>query len=646
MIHSEVPLPDRRSSGEIHARFAKVAGCAGWVVHSLSVYSLQPFQWNVISYRTEPGTDQRLWSAAGFAVLLVLAPLAAATRIRRNSPTNSGPAGNRWASLLPLWFAAPALICSVASALDVISTPPFWTAYVVLLGSGWSVFRSICQWSPRESSGRAKSCGAVVAVAIATFVIVHFELQVVFFEHFMLGHSDIGHYAEELKNCLAGRGLRSDSFPNSRFGWHFVPLMYALVPLYALWPSVKLLMVLAGAVLALSASVMYAFIRRTTGSALIASLCALAWLLLPSTSRMVYSNTYGFQWVYAAVPLLMALLFTTKNGKAASIIALAAAVLLVQETLGPAVFGVGLFLYFFTDRRKLGIAMGATSVAYWLLCVSFLVPAFAASERYERMDLFGELGSTPIEMLTVMFRQPSLFLDRLLRRESIQFLLILLVPLALLPAFSWRWTIAAIPLLLPTLLLSNAQWLTVKFWHQAPILVVFFAAALMSIASPASIQNSRGWSKWFTGGSPASQAAISRASASALLVGAAWGHYFFGFSPLSKPFEELAASGLLSAPDPRLAVVERLRAEIPRSHSVLATERLAAHFTDYARLFTGGRMRRANWILLDRDDKWDASSLLEEAHSFAADPRYEKWAEFGGILVFRRLDNPAESELE
>ena len=46
----------------------------------------------------------------------------------------------------------------------------------------------------------------------------------------MLGHADFGHFTKELKNALAGRGLRSDSFENTRLGWHFVPLMYVFVP--------------------------------------------------------------------------------------------------------------------------------------------------------------------------------------------------------------------------------------------------------------------------------------------------------------------------------------------------------------------------------------------------------------------------------
>lgn len=69
-----------------------------------------------------------------------------------------------------------------------------------------------------------------IILLIALLTVIHTKTQVNFFEHFMLGHSDIGHFTEELKSAPAGHGLRSDSFDNTRFGWHFVSLMYILVP--------------------------------------------------------------------------------------------------------------------------------------------------------------------------------------------------------------------------------------------------------------------------------------------------------------------------------------------------------------------------------------------------------------------------------
>lgn len=129
---------------------------------------------------------------------------------------------------------------------------------------------------------------------------------------------------------------------------------------------------------------------------------------------------------------------------------------------------------------------------------------------------------------------------------------------------------------------------------------------------------------------------LSLALAIAVVSAAAWGHYFYGFSPLTKSYEMYADNEAMHRPDPRLETVARIRATFARDKAILATERLAAHFTDYARVYTGNRPMPADVIVIDRDDRWDKTELRTAAEVFLDDPEYNLFGEFDSIIVFTR----------
>jgi uncharacterized membrane protein len=289
-------------------------------------------------------------------------------------------------------------------------------------------------------SSRAKPVLAIASLAalIALFTVVHTRIQINFFDHFMMGHADVGHFTEELKNALAGRGLRSDSFDNTRLGWHFVPLLYVLVPGYVLWPSPVYLMACGAFVLHAAALPAYWLARRRTGSMLVGWLFGLAWILLPSVSRMIYSNTYGFAWLYCSVPILAALLAAAELRRWKACWIMVAVLLLCRETNAAATFGFGVYLALFSSRRRAGIVVALVSIGYAWLCAAVFIPHFAAAGRYERLDLFGELGNSLGSLAASAFTKPDVFFARLVRPQSLNLVLLLLTTMFFLPVRGWR----------------------------------------------------------------------------------------------------------------------------------------------------------------------------------------------------------------
>ncbi len=612
-------------------------GGLGILAYGLALLAVQPIQFNVVTYSTISFDQVRYWPSLAIPIVVLVAIMALAGRA---APTPHST-GRRFAGAWLLW---PLLLTSpLACYAFTDRLPPFALSWLMILAGGWAAFRVVSCSGPWTAHRRAHPLAvSSIVVLIGVLTVVHTQLQINFFEHFMLGHSDCGHFAEELKNALAGRGLRSDSFENTRLGWHFTPLLYVLVPGYALWPSPVYLMVCGALLIHIPALPAYFLARRLSGSVAVAWMFAAAWLLLPSSSRLVYANTYGFQWTYSMMPLLALMIAAGVTGRWRTCLVMVVLVLLCKETAAAATLGWGLYVALFTPRRKTGIVIALGSVAYFILCGMLLIPYFAAAGRYERLDMFGELGNSMGDLLVAVLYKPGLVLERLLRREVACSILVLLVPMALLPLRGWRIAAAALPTLLLVVLLQNEDWLSIKFWHHATVLPVLFFAGIAAMHKGAGGDEKPGkWAAWLSGDKLASASVVNRGMAAGLLVCAALGHYFYGFSPISKSYEPYTAATFLHRPDPRLETVKRLRADIAKDRTILATERLAAHFTDYKRLYTGRRIRSADFVVIDRADTWDTSGLPQKTVQFVTDPEYMPYGEFGSIMVFgRRSDVP------
>ncbi len=657
MDPATTPPAEPSSAVESPSGILAVLGAVGVVSYGLALCAAEPVQFKVGSHTTVWFEGAWYWPATLFAIAVSGVVLLLAAGVARQTPASTrwaleAPASNRrrtWrvaASLLwPMLLSAP-----LAAYVFLDALPPFFLSFLLILAGGWTAFEAGCRLRLRRSlhsAHRAAVASIILLIALAT--VVHTAIQINFFEHFMLGHADIGHFTEELKNALAGRGLRSDSFENTRLGWHFVPLMYLLVPGYALWPSPVYLMVCGALVVHLAALPVYYLARRLSGSALIGWMWAVAWLLLPSQSRLVYGNTYGFQWNNVTMLVLALVIASAMTRRRRTSLILVAVLLLCRETAAAAVFGWGLYLVLFTPRRKTGAVIAGVSIAYFLLCANVLIPQFASAGRYERLDLFGELGTTLGDLISSAYAHPEVFFGRLMRRQVVYYLLILLVPMALIPVHGWRMAIAAVPTFILVALLENEEWLSIKFWHQATILPFLFFGALTSMQRVQHGRNERSDASSTEGCAeqttqPENVATRRAASASgfnlglaaAVLISAALGHYFYGFSPISKAYAPYAAATFLHEPDLRMATVDRLRADLSRDHTIHATERLAAHFTDYKRLYTGGQTRPVDFVLIDRSDTWDTSGLPQAAGRFADDADYRLYGEFGSIIVFER----------
>lgn len=585
--------------------------------------ALEPLIVNLVTYRIE--TIQVPRSAAPLLVPALLCIVAAATwRARRRDPglcVSGAGVTPRWVDVLML-FAAEAilawwLVTKAPSFLDVCA------AFVTL---GWAVARLARPLVFPAGGVLERSAPLLLAAGVISATIWHTLEQVRFWEHFLLGYADFGFFTTELEHCLPWKEVGAARFADTRLGYHAVWLFYGLAPFYAAFRSPIFLMVVGPLALNLAAVPFYQLARARSGSAAVGLIVGLAWLLLPSITRLPYSNTYGFQSIYLAVPFLAWTFSLALRGRWRAAHWCLALALLCEETVCGVALGWGAYLAVFSGRRRDGVIIMATAVAYLLVCTVLIIPLFTPSSQYTRLMLFGDLSAGGI-------------MDRLTRPRIIWYLLALAAPLS--PAL-WRCPrllVAVLPTLLLVLLMHQDDYLNIKYWHQTSMLPVLFAAAVIGATLPWHY-NGRA-----ANGAPASvtpMALCGAGPALGLLVCVLLFHQWMGASPVAQSQRVYAADARLNTPDPRLDTVKRLRELVPMETThVIATERLAAHFTDFRTVTPAPQARLsaptgATLLLVDRSDAWDKVVMEGGTAAFlqsAADAGYRLLFEDGPIVA-------------
>lgn len=585
---------------------------------------------NVVNYSFSEVDAPGSWivPAAIVTLVLVVALLHAARFKSRPiaADLRSATEQGREVARSPIHAAWPMLLsAAVGVYLACGAEPTFVSLGMLLLGIGWSVGllgRGVVEPPVLTRFNRLAPymLGAVI-VAVTAW---HAAAEANFWRHFLFGYADFGFFTTELEHCLPWTTAGAARFADTRMGYHAVPMFYLLAPLYAVFRTPVFLMVVGPLALNLAAVPFYRLAKSRTGSSWAALAVALAWLALPSLSRLPYANTYGFQSVYLAVPLIAWFVCLELDGRRrASFVCLIAAVL-CEETVCGVALGWGIYLAIWGGRRRDGALVAAGAVAYLLLCTLVIIPAFAAEGDYSRLDLFG--GLTPWTVY-----------ERLTRPRVFLYLFALIGPM--LP-FLWRHLrllVAVLPTLGLILIMQDADYLNIKYWHQSSILPFIFAGAVLGVTGGRESADKTDPAEKPTRPGEGIGASVG------LLLSVMLFHVWLGFSPFSQAHRLYAGESRMHDADPRMGVVDAIRERfVPQDTVVLATERLAAHFTDYRMVYPVSPARigepgAASCVLIvDRRDGWDKiirGGGLDSLLVAARDKGFEEVLQSGSISV-------------
>ncbi len=457
-----------------------------------------------------------------------------------------------------------------------------------------------------------------VAVLAIGFTVFHTYVQIRLHRSLQYGSPDIGYYAEILTNALRGRGLRCEAYGHDFFGEHFSPGLYLLVPVWAFWPHIETLMFLGAGAVSSGALAIYALMRSHVVSARIAAVVAVAYLLYPSSSRIIYGASYGFHEILLAIPLMLWSFYHYHRQQWWRMALFAALALSLKENAAVVYGCFGLYVFARNSRDWWGLLLLTACAAYLVLSVGWIVPSFRVDDAYSKYYLYEGLGGTPGNILTSFVREPSRVINRLCSWQAFSYALSLCVPVGMI-LLRKPVVLVAVPTLAFTCLMDNPAFASIRFWHQSSALPVLWLATVEAVARPGR------------------NGMRSPRLAAAVLCCAALTHYGLGFSPMSRTWRDFS----LQTED-RSVLIDRLHEMIPESDSVQATPRLACHFYNQQHVYPlhVEPPQPPGWVVIDTQDTFvspdDRATLERLRDVLLSNDSYDLVLHDGSVHVFRQ----------
>lgn len=425
---------------------------------------------------------------------------------------------------------------------------------------------------------------AVWAAAIA-FAAVFGTLSVLRHRAFGSGRFDLGNMTQAVWSTANGDVLSVTDVRGeqiSRLGSHFDPILAALAPLWWLWPSPELLLVVQAVAVAAGALPVFWLARVHLPGERPAAALAVAYLLFPPVQWLTVSD---FHAVALATPLLLFAWWFLDRRRLLPFALCAGAALATKEHVGLTVAAMGVWSALRWRAPKSGLAIAAVAGSAALLAALVVVPHFAPA------------GSSAFES---RYDAPSV------GQRDLSYLAALLLPLGLLPLAAPLALLAALPELGLNVLSSTATQTSVKTHYAATATPALLAATVYGAARV---------------GGRAGYLAAGAALAGALALG-----------PVGRIDVDAEA---------RDETARRALALIPRDAPVSATNALGAHLSARERIFSFPVLREADWVAVDTRRLTYLDSLEPERArpalaALRRDPSWRVVFAEDGILILRR----------
>lgn len=433
---------------------------------------------------------------------------------------------------------------------------------------------------------------------------------------FETGRFDLGNMVQAVWSTAHGRPLdvtELDGDQINRLGAHVDPLLAAFAPLWWVWPSPTMLLVVQAVAVALGALPVFWLARKHLGSERLATFFALAYLLYPAVQWLALDE---FHAVALACPLLLYAVWYLDEDRLAAALPFLGLAAVTKEEVPLAVAGLGIWFALARGRRLAGAAIAVAGVALSAFYLAVVMPYFRDGDAPAFYDRYDAVGGSPAGIVEKAFTDPLALLQAVTEGRDLAYLLQLALPLAGLFLAAPLLLVAALPELAANLLSETATQTSIEFHYTAPIAPFLVAGAVFASARLPRL-------------APLVPAA---ALAGAVVLGPLW-------------------AGEL-VPD-RMSVHDRVAARavelVPSDAAVSSTNGLGAHLSARRRVFSFPVIREADWVAVDLrrasylDRRSAPSTTAVPLAELLRSGGWETVLEEDGIFVLRRRASTTRS---
>jgi uncharacterized membrane protein len=457
---------------------------------------------------------------------------------------------------------------------------------------------------------------ALVAVAAAVYAAGFSTLSVLRHDAFETGRFDLGNMVQVVWSTAHGHFLRMTNTQGeqvSRLAAHVDPILALFAPLWWIWPSPDMLLVVQAIAVAAGAFPVYALARKHLGSERAALGFALVYLVLPAVQWLTLNE---FHPVALACPLLLFAFRSLDDDRFLPFAVFALLAAATKEEISLVVAGFGVWYALTRRRRAAGAAILAAGALWFALAVGVVVPHFNDGGTSSFYSRYREVGGSPGGVLRTAVTHPLRILDKAFDHRSLHYLADLAIPLAGLFLAAPLVLVAALPELGLNLLSSTKTQTSIHFHYTAGLVPPLVVASVLGAAR-------------LSGRSRRRAGVIAAVAVAVALVENARLGAMFKAPVTASRHDRIAAHALRLVPDDAV---------------VSATNTLGAHLSARRRILSFPRLEGARWVAVDatRLSYLDRSSGGKPAAAALSrlrhDPHWRLVYAEGGVLIFRRSD--------
>ena len=442
---------------------------------------------------------------------------------------------------------------------------------------------------------------------------------------FNTGRFDLGNMVQAVWATAHGHVLRVTDLHGeqiSRLGAHFDPILIAFAPLWRIWPSPDILLIVQAAAVALGALPVFWLAHKHLGDQRAALGFALAYLLYPPTQWLVLNE---FHPVALACPLLLYAIWYLDEGHLLPFAAFALLAATTKEEVPLVVAGLGIWFGVSRRRWRTGAAIAAAGLALALVAIEVIVPHFNPHGHSSFYGRYREVGGSPGGLVRTLFTHPLRIARQAFSGRDLRYLVEVLVPLAGLWILAPLMLVAALPELAANLLSAVHTQTSIHFHYTAAEIPPLVAASVLGAAR---ILRRR------------PELAVTLGVVAAVVALAA--NYRIGAIPL---WRELPGGETLQSRDSFVSRHDRIAAQalrlVPPDAVVSATNSLGAHLSARRRILSFPLLSDATWVAVDEirpslGDRNDPAQAVARLEALRRNAAWRLVFERDGILLFRR----------
>jgi uncharacterized membrane protein len=464
---------------------------------------------------------------------------------------------------------------------------------------------------------RARWAPVTVAVSIVVWFTGVSVLAGLRYVEYLGGRFDLGNMVQAVRNTAHGHVLEVTLVTGEqtvRLAAHGDVFLAALAPLWLVFPSPAMLLVVQAAALALGALPVYWLARKHIGSELGAVLLAWAYLLYP---WLAWGAMNDFHSIAVGSAFLLYAIWALDADRLVLFSVFAVAALTTHELVGLLVAGLGVWYALTRGHRRTGALIAAGGLVWTVVMLKVVIPHYAGghSQFYGR---FESTGGSPGGIVKTTVTDPLTVLGAIVSAEDIVYLVLLILPLAGLLLLSPGLALAASPLIAMNLL--SDWWATTNpiYQYTTPLIPFLVVATIFGV------------SRFSPGRARGAAFVAGMAALSFAVLGPTRAVVIYDFS------------------QSRSDALREAMALVPDSAKVSSTERVGGPLSARRVIYSFPMVRDADYVVVDRRDVWIPDlptvrrGLMPKVMSAAFDrlernPRFRLVFKRDQVEVYRRV---------